>query len=77
MPELQESLIGEHSGDWTIVGYAGTRQGSRMWNCQCLCGEIGQLSTSEVNNKKKNLRCAKCARKRARELKPHWGWRGP
>lgn len=53
---------------------AASRNGSRLWKCQCDCGNIVNISTRHLNRKNYNIRSCGCMRKI--KGKNHRDWKG-
>lgn len=68
-------LKGKVFGELTVTRLAGgSRGGSRLWDCQCSCGNITAVSTRHLNRKNNNVKSCGCLlRKYGSE---HKDWKG-
>jgi len=61
---FKEDLTGRVFGSWTVVSYAGKRDGKQWWLCQCGCehGTIKEVVSGNLKNGRSS-RCPVCARR--------------
>jgi len=61
-------------GNLTVVRRTGSsRGGSVLWECNCKCGKVIQVSTRHLNRKNNNIRSCGCSRKTGKQ---HIQWKG-
>lgn len=68
MPHKKKNLLGQQFGDWTIIAEAPSVRRANgklftMWTCQCKCGKIKNLQTSDLTGGRTKS-CMQCAAKK-------------
>lgn len=69
------NLINEKFGKLTVVKeIKGSRDGSKLWLCQCECGNTKQITTRHLNRKNNNIKSCGCLKNISG--KEHRQWTG-
>ena len=69
---MKIDMIGYKTERLEVIESAGSKNGKRLWKCQCSCGNICYHTTSELRTHKPNS-CGCIQKEKARELAPSAG----
>ena len=68
MPHQKKNLLGQQFGNWTVIAEAPSIRKANgklfsMWTCQCKCGTIKDIQTSDLTGNR-TTSCKSCAAKK-------------